>query len=200
MPDLRKIPWLAIALGLSLVLLALAYRQNRELRQARDELERRALQPYVEMWLPEIWTKTLDGVPIRLGTPPARYQMLYFFGPDCSLCPRSAPAVRALAQRLSRDPRVQMVGVADGKPEDVRRQVAEYGFRFPVATLSDRRALGLFKAHAKPLLLVADAGGQVRFWHGGAIEDGVALDDALAAMGMAEGSGEPIVIDRREGE
>ncbi|WP_189644611.1 peroxiredoxin family protein [Luteimonas gilva] len=196
MADTRKILWLVAALALSLLLMGLLYAQNRHLRLVRDELQSRAFQPYVEMWLPEVWTKTLDGVPIRLGTPPARYQVLYFFAQDCPLCPGSAPAVRALAQRLSRDPSVEMVGVGTGKPDAVRRQAAGYGFRFPVATLSDRRALALFKANSMPLLLVADADGQVRYWHGGAIEDAAALDDALAAMGLAQGNGEPIVIER----
>lgn len=194
MPDFRKIPWLAVALLLALVLLGFQYRQNRELRQANDDLEKRAFVPFVGMWLPEIWTKTLDGVPIRLGTPPAEYQVLYFFAPSCAPCRSSASAVRELAQRLNRDPRVQMVGVADGKPDAVRREVAGQELRFPIATLSDDRALGLFKANALPLLIVADADGQVKFWHGGAIENRVPLDDALAVMGMAEGTGEPIVI------
>ncbi len=187
---------LAIALALALASLAFLVWQNRGLRQDRAELERRTTQPYVEMWLPEIWTKTLDGVPIRLGTPPDRYQVLYFFAPDCADCQRSAASARELAQRLNRDPRVQMVGVANGARDAVRRDVARQEFRFPVAVLSDRRALGLFKANALPLLLVADADGLVRFWHVGAIENRAVSDDALAAMGLAEGTGEPIVIDR----
>lgn len=196
MPDIRKIPWLAIALLASLALLAVAYRQNRELRRVRDDLQQRSFQPYVDMWLPEIWTKTVDGSPIRLGTPPARYQVLYFFAPAaCPSCASSAPSVRAMAQRLNRDPRVQMVGVADSDPVAARRYAAEQEFRFPVATLSDHRALALFKANSMPLLLVADAQGQVRYWHGGTIEERV-LDDALAAMGLAIGNGEPIVIER----
>ena len=194
MPDIRKIPWLAVALLLALGLLGFQYRQNRELRLANADLERRSFVPYVGMWLPEIWTKTLDGVPIRLGTPPAEYQVLYFFAPACAPCRRSASAVREFGQRLNRDPRVQMVGVANGEPGAVRRDVAGQEFRFPIATLSDDRGLGLFKANALPLLIVADADGQVKFWHGGAIENRAPLDDALAAMGMAPGTGEPIVI------
>ena len=196
MPDFRKIPWLAIALLLMLVLLGFQYRQNRDLRQANADLEKRSFMPYVGMWLPEIWTKTLDGVPIRLGTPPAEYQVLYFFSPSCAPCRGSASAVREFAQRLNRDPRVQMVGVADGKPDAARREATTQEFRFPIALLSDDRALGLFKANTLPLLVVADADGQVKFWHGGAIETRAPLDDALATMGMAPGTGDPILIKR----
>lgn len=191
----RKIPWSLIALAVSLILLVILAWQNRELRRAQAELQKRAFEPYAGMWLPEIWTKTLDGVPIRIGTAPARYQVLYFFTPTCPFCRRSAPAVRALAQRLSRDPRVQMVGVADAKPDAVRRYAAEQKFRFEIASISDQRVLAQFKANSVPLLIVADAKGQVKFARAGVIEDRIPLDDALAAMGMAAGTGEPIVID-----
>ena len=183
MTTARKIPWLPIALLLSLGLVVVLASQNRELRQTQVELQKRAFEPYAGMWMPEITTVALDGSPIRLGTAPARYQVLYFFTPSCPYCRQSAPAIRTLAERLAPESaRVQMVGVADGQAEPVRRYAAEQGFRFPIALAPDKRTLALFKANSVPLLIVVDAQGRVAYSHVGVLGGQKALDQVLAAV------------------
>ena len=183
MTTARKIPWLPIALLLSLGLMVVLAWQNRELRQAQVELQKRAFEPYAGMWMPDVATVALDGSAVRLGTAPARYQVLYFFTPSCPYCRQSAPAIRALAERLApQSAHVQMVGVADGQAEPVRRYAAEQGFRFPIALAPDKRTLALFRANSVPLLVVVDAQGRVAYSHVGVLDVEKELEQVLAAV------------------
>ncbi|WP_226470011.1 TlpA family protein disulfide reductase [Luteimonas panaciterrae] len=180
---MRRIPWLLIGLLLSATLVLVLAWQNRELRQQKDALEKRAFEPYVGMWVPEIPAKSLDGAAVVIGTAPKQFQVLYFFTSTCPYCKQSAPLVRKLAEQLASDStRVQMLGVADGESEAVRRYVNEHGFGFPVTTLSDRRKLALFKAQAVPLLVVVDAQGRVRHSHLGVFDRQDEMDAILKAV------------------
>ncbi|WP_242112187.1 TlpA family protein disulfide reductase [Luteimonas aquatica] len=180
---LRKIPWLVLALLAAAALVVVLASQNRDLREQRDMLEKRAFEPYPGMWLPKVPATTLDGAKVELGTAPREFQLLYFFTPTCPYCKQSAPMVRQLAERLAGDAdRVQLLGVADGRLDPVQRYVAEHDFDFPVVLLSDRRTLALFKAQSVPLLVVVDARGRVRHSHLGVFDRPEELDAMLKAV------------------
>jgi hypothetical protein len=57
-----------------------------------------------------------------------------------------------------------------------------HGFDFPVATLTDRRALMLFRARNVPLLMAIDGQGRVRHSRLGVFDTTEQVQDLVAAL------------------
>lgn len=181
---MRKLPLLPIALLLSLALVAVLAWQNRELRTQRDWLAERATRPYHGMYVPAVPVEGLRGEALTLGGVSGDFQVLYFFTPQCPYCLASVPMVRALAGRLDDafGDRVQMVGVGDAKAGALVDYVREHRFEFPVAAVSDRRTLMLFRGSSVPLVLVIGADGRVLHSQLGTIDTMDQVGSILAAM------------------
>lgn len=189
---MRRIPWLLCGLLISALLVAVLAWQNRGLRSELAILYQRVSEPYPGMWVPDVAARTLDGAPVALGAPSDAPQVLYFFSPTCPYCRQSVPMVKRLAQTLASDaPRARMYAVADAGArktgvEAIAGHVRDQGFAFPAVALSDRRALGLFRANAVPLVVVIDPGGRVRHAHVGVLSDEGDLEDILNAVRLSQ--------------
>jgi peroxiredoxin len=158
--------------------------QNRALRREVRVLAARSSEPYLGMYLPTVPATSLDGASLVLGAPAGDFQILYFFTPSCGHCEASAATVAALASRLASSgrPRAQVIGLGHGDDGELRTYAAAHGFAFPVAAVSDRRTLALFRAGAVPLVVVVAADGRVHHAHVGRFDSERAIDDVLAAM------------------
>jgi peroxiredoxin len=143
------------------LLVVLAW-QNRQLREERRWFVTRTTEPYLGMYVPKIAATALDGSALTLGVPAGDYQVLFFFTTTCPYCKRSAPTVVQAAQRLAaQGGRVQVLGVCQCSPDQTRRYAIEHRFPFPVTTLTERRALMLFRARNVPSMLALDRDGHL---------------------------------------
>lgn len=180
----RRFPWVWLGLLGACALVAVLAWQNRQLREERQWFVARTTEPYLGMYVPQIAVTALDGATHVLGTPAAQFQVLYFFTPNCPYCKRSAPSVVQAAQRIGAESGggAQLIGVCHCAPAQARRYAAEHRFDFPVATLTDRRALMLFRARNVPLMLALDRDGRVRHARVGAFDTTERVQDLLAAV------------------
>ena len=169
------------------LLVVLAW-QNRTLREERRWFVTRTTEPYLGMYVPQIAATALDGSALTLGVPVADAQVLFFFTTTCPYCKRSAPSVVQAAQRLVEQGggRVQVLGVCQCSPDQARRYAIEHRFAFPVTTLTDRRALMLFRARNVPLLLALDRDGRVRYARVGVFDTTERVQDLVAAVRRTE--------------
>ncbi|WP_184452078.1 MULTISPECIES: peroxiredoxin family protein [unclassified Xanthomonas] len=164
------------------LVLVLAW-QNRGLREERRWFVTRTTEPYPGMYVPRIDVAAVDGTPLTLGVPAAERQVLFFFTTTCPYCKRSAPQMVQAAQRLAaQQPNVQVLGVCQCSPAQAQRYAAEHGFTFPVTTLTDRRAVMLFRARNVPTLLALDHEGRVRYARVGIFDTTERMQDLMAAV------------------
>ena len=106
----------------------------------------------------------------------------------CPYCQRSAPTVLRAARQLQANlpGRPQLLGVCHCDPAQAARYAHKHGFDFPVVTLTDRRALMLFRARNVPLLLAIDGEGRVRHSHLGVFDTTERVQDLVAALGRTD--------------
>lgn len=124
------------------------------------------------------WTQLYVGR--RAGQP----QVLFFFTTTCPYCRRSAPTVVRAARQLQANlpGRPQLLGVCHCDPAQAARYAHVHGFDFPVVTLTDRRALMLFRARNVPLVMAVDGEGRVRHSHVGLFDTTERVQDLVAAL------------------
>lgn len=183
----RRFPWSWLALLAACALVLVLAWQNRGLREERRWFVTRTTEPYPGMYVPRIDVPAVDGTPLTLGVPSAERQVLFFFTTTCPYCKRSAPQIVQAAQRLAaQQPRVQVLGVCQCSPAQAQRYAAEQGFTFPVTTLTDRRAVMLFRARNVPTLLALDREGRVRYARVGVFETTERMQDLMAAVRNTE--------------
>ncbi|WP_185816726.1 TlpA disulfide reductase family protein [Xanthomonas sp. SS] len=176
-----------MALLAACALLAVLAWQNRQLREERRWFVTRTTEPYLGMYVPKIAATALDGSALTLGVPAADTQVLFFFTTTCPYCKRSAPTVVQAAQRLAEQGgRVQVLGVCQCSPDQARRYAIEHRFPFPVTTLTDRRALMLFRARNVPSMLALDRDGRVRYARVGVFDTTERVQDLVAAVRRTE--------------
>src|SRR5690349_2618488 len=122
------------------------------------------------------WMQKVDWIDrAALGPEQARGHVLVveFWAAECVNCQRTAPAMRALAARFARDPRVIVIGVhspeleVERRVDTVRRAMATQGITFPVAQDGAGAAWDAFHNRYWPALYVVDGAGRVRFTHVG---------------------------------
>lgn len=180
---MRRIPYLQIALGLALALVAVLGWQNHRLRADNDWLLQRASAPYYGMYVPVVEIAALDGERLRLGAPEGGFQILYFFDAHCPYCLESAPMVRELARRAAGlGGTVRMIGLGKGEDAEIAAYAREHGFVFPVAAMRDRRLLALYRGDSVPLAMLIGPDGRVLHAHPGPLDTMDQVGSLLAAM------------------
>lgn len=184
----RRFPWSWLALLAACALLVVLAWQNRTLREERRWFVTRTTEPYLGMYVPQIAATALNGMPVTLGVPAADFQVLFFFTTTCPYCKRSAPSVVQAAQRLAEQggSRVQVLGVCQCSPDQARRYAIEHRFPFPVTTLTERRALMLFRARNVPAMLALDRDGRVRYARVGVFDTTERVQNLVAAVRRTE--------------
>src|SRR5688572_8059413 len=128
----------------------------------------------VEGALPEI-----DGAILWLNSPPLTREQLKgkvvlvdFWTYSCINCIRSIPHVRAWAERYGKDGLV-VIGVHSPEfafekdPANVRKAVADFGIRYPVALDNNLAIWRAFDNRYWPAHYLADAQGRIRYHHFG---------------------------------
>ncbi|OQP79316.1 TlpA family protein disulfide reductase [Xanthomonas phaseoli pv. dieffenbachiae] len=180
----RRFPWLWMGLLVACALIAVLAWQNRQLRVQQQWLQTRISTPYDGMYVPRIEATDGDGRRHLLGASQGPAQVLFFFTTTCPYCQRSAPTVLRAARELQANlpGRPQLLGVCHCDAAQAARYAHVHGFDFPVVTLTDRRALMLFRARNVPLLMAIDGEGRVRHSHLGIFDTTERVQDLVAAL------------------
>lgn len=182
----RHLPLVALAAAAALVVVLA--RQNRELRVEQVALIDRATLPYAGMWVPAVNATSVDGAALRIGEPGrGGAQLLYFFTTTCQYCRASVPALKQVAARLAAPGAqpVAMIGVSDEPAEPTRAYAAGHALPFPVASVPERRVMGLFRSRTVPLLTVVNADGRATYTRQGALQGAAAIDSVVSAARAA---------------
>jgi cytochrome c biogenesis protein CcdA/thiol-disulfide isomerase/thioredoxin len=121
----------------------------------------------------------LDGAAMWMNSPPLTREQLRgkvvlidFWTYSCINCIRSIPYVRAWAERY-RDKGLVVIGVHapefafERDPANVRKAVADFGIRYPVALDNNLKIWRAFDNHYWPAHYLADAQGRIRYHHFG---------------------------------
>ena len=122
---------------------------------------------------------SIDGAVLWLNSPPLTNEQLKgkvvlidFWTYSCINCIRSIPYVRAWADRY-RDQGLVVIGVHtpefafEREPANVRKAVADFGIRYPVAIDNDWTIWRAFDNRYWPAHYLADANGRIRYHHFG---------------------------------
>jgi cytochrome c biogenesis protein CcdA/thiol-disulfide isomerase/thioredoxin len=144
----------------------------------------------------------LDGAVQWLNSPPLTREQLKgkvvlvdFWTYSCINCIRSIPYVRAWAERYAKDGLV-VIGVHtpefafERDPANVRKAVADFGIRYPVAIDNDWKVWRAFNNRYWPAHYLADAQGRIRYHHfgeGSADKTEAAIRALLAEKGAKLG-------------
>ena len=121
----------------------------------------------------------LDGAVLWLNSPPLSREQLKgkvvlidFWTYSCINCIRTVPYVRAWAERY-RDQGLVVIGVHapefafEREPANVRKAVADFGIRYPVALDNNLAIWRAFNNRYWPAHYLADAQGRIRYHHFG---------------------------------
>ena len=121
----------------------------------------------------------LDGAELWINSPPLTREQLKgkvvlvdFWTYSCINCIRSIPYVRAWAERY-RDKGLVVIGVHspefafERNPDNVRKAVADFGIRYPVALDNKLAIWRAFDNRYWPAHYLADAQGRIRYHHFG---------------------------------
>ena len=143
----------------------------------------------------------LDGATTWLNSPPltrehlrGKVVLVDFWTYSCINCIRTVPYVRALHDRYAKDGLV-VIGVHT--PEfaferdlrNVRKAVADFGIRYPVAVDNDWTIWKAFNNRYWPAHYLADASGRIRYHHFG--EGGEKQTEAAIRALLAEAGRQP---------
>ena len=122
---------------------------------------------------------SLDGAVLWLNSPPLTTEQLRgkvvlidFWTYSCINCIRSVPYVRAWYERY-KDQGLVVIGVHspefafEREPTNVRKAVADFGIRYPVALDNNLRIWRAFDNQYWPAHYLADAQGRIRYHHFG---------------------------------
>ena len=212
---LRQALGVLILAGVGVIALGLDTRVLSRLSAAQTFAFEHRLAQLLGMQDEELTTKTggtlpvegalpsLDGAVLWLNSPPLTREQLRgkvvlidFWTYSCINCIRSVPYVRAWAERYRKDGLV-VIGVHspefafEKNPANVRKAVADFGIRYPVALDNDLAIWRAFDNRYWPAHYLADAQGRIRYHHfgeGRTDETEAAIRALLAEKGARLGS------------
>jgi peroxiredoxin len=157
-------------------------RQKQSLEVRYRELAARLDDPYVGMYVPVIRAPSLRGDSVLIGEPgEGERQALLVFGIDCPYSRTSLPSWNALADRLAGESGMQTYGISLDSLEASRAYATEHELGFPVVSLTEGRAQGLFHLQRVPQVLILNDEGRVAFTRLGVVESDAAVDSIVAA-------------------
>jgi cytochrome c biogenesis protein CcdA/thiol-disulfide isomerase/thioredoxin len=211
---LRKALGVLILVGVGTIALGLDTRVLAKLSTAQTFAFEHRLGQLLGMEQEELTTKTggmlpvegalpqLDGATVWLNSPPLTREQLKgkvvlvdIWTYSCINCIRTVPYVRAWAERY-RDQGLVVIGVHspefafEKEPANVRKAVADFGIRYPVALDNNLAIWRAFDNRYWPAHYLADAQGRIRYHHfgeGRAEETEAAIRALLAEKGARLG-------------
>jgi peptide-methionine (R)-S-oxide reductase len=125
--------------------------------------------PIAPEFAPGTW---INSEPLTLKGLSGRVVLVEFWTFGCYNCRNTLPSVKRWHERYS-DKGLTIVGVhspeidSEKKIENVRREVASLGIRYPVVTDNDYQTWRAYKVEAWPTIFVLDKSGRVRWTHVG---------------------------------
>ncbi len=125
--------------------------------------------PTAPEFAPGTW---INSEPLKLKTLRGRVVLVEFWTFGCYNCRNTLPAVKRWHERYN-EKGLTIVGVhspefdSEKKIENVRRQVASLGIRFPVVTDNEYETWRAYKVEAWPTIFVLDKSGRIRWTHVG---------------------------------
>jgi len=175
-------PALVVALTVAAVVVVALARQKQSLEVRYRELAARLDHPYVGMYVPVVGAPSLQGDSVLIGAPgEGERQVLLVFDTRCPYSRASLPWWDALGERLAADSRVSIYGISLDSLEASRSHAMEHALGFPVVSLMERRAQGLFRLQRVPQILILNDEGRVEFTRLGVVESDAAVDSIVAA-------------------
>jgi hypothetical protein len=175
-------PALVIALTVAAVVVVALARQKQSLEARYRELAARPDDPYVGMYVPVIRAPSVQADSLLIGAPgEGERQVFLVFDTRCPYSRASLPWWNALADRLVGDSGVWIYGVSLDSLEASRSYAMEHELAFPVVSLTQPRAQGLFHLQRVPQVLILNDEGRVTFTRLGVLESDAAVDSILAA-------------------
>lgn len=114
----------------------------------------------------------INSNPLTLKGLRGRVVLVEFWTFGCYNCRNTLPAVKRWHERYS-EKGLTIVGVhspefdSEKKIENLRRQVASLGIRFPVVTDNEYETWRAYKVEAWPTIFVLDKSGRIRWTHVG---------------------------------
>ena len=114
----------------------------------------------------------INSEPLTIKGLSGRVVLVEFWTFGCYNCRNTLPFVNRWHDRYS-DKGLTIVGVhspefdSERNVDNVRKQVASLGIRFPVVTDNDYKTWGLYKVEAWPTIVLLDKMGRVRWTHVG---------------------------------
>ncbi len=217
----RKALGVLILAGVATIALGLDTRVLARLSTAQTFAFEHRLGQLLGMEQEELTTKTggtlpverplpsIDGAVMWLNSPPLTREQLKgkvvlidFWTYSCINCIRSIPYVRAWAERYGKDGLV-VIGVHSPEfafekdPANVRKAVADFGIRYPVALDNNLAIWSAFSNRYWPAHYLADAQGRIRYHHfgeGKTDETEAAIRALLAESGAMKLGGKAQVV------
>jgi peptide-methionine (R)-S-oxide reductase len=123
--------------------------------------------PVAPDFAPGTW---INSEPLTIKGLRGRVVLVQFWTFGCYNCRNTLPAVKRWHERYA-DKGLTIVGVhapefdSEQKIENVRREVAELGIRYPVVTDNDYKTWRAYRVEAWPTIFVLDKSGRVRSTH-----------------------------------
>lgn len=114
----------------------------------------------------------VNSEPLTLKGLRGRVVIVNFWTFGCYNCRNTLPSIKSWDARY-RDKGLTIIGVhtpefeTEKKVENVRREIAELGIRYPVVTDNDNATWNAYSVRAWPTWFVIDKGGRVRWMHVG---------------------------------
>ena len=114
----------------------------------------------------------INSEPLKIKSLAGRVVLVEFWTFGCYNCRNTLPFVKRWHEQYG-DKGLTIVGVhspefaGEKKIENVRREVASLGIRFPVVTDNDHETWRAYKVEAWPTIFVLDKSGSVRWKHVG---------------------------------
>lgn len=134
-----------------------------------DRLQSETKAPKAPEFSPGTW---INSEPLTIKGLAGRVVLVEFWTFGCYNCRNTLPFVKRWHEQFS-DKGLTIVGVhspefaSEKKVENVRRETASLGVRFPVVTDNDHETWRAYKVEAWPTIFVLDKSGRVRWKHVG---------------------------------
>jgi peroxiredoxin len=174
----------AVAFGLSLVIVAFLLRRVESQTALIRELEREihVLQPGA--FVPTFHTTTIAGDTITIGgrADTAARQVLFVLTTTCPYCRATQPVWMAMADSLRRvAPSVQVLGVTLDSVNATLAYADSLQLSYPIARFPQIKLLAMYRAGLVPQTIVLNAEGRVLHSRTGVLEPGPGLDSIYGA-------------------
>ncbi len=162
------------------VLLSLSLRAT---RAERDKLLESGLVLSAGMYVPPLQRDLPSGERMIVASPSSdRTWLIFVYNTACLHSEASLPGWRTLAERVTDDPTVAVVGLSTDFTYSTDEYARTHNLGFETLTVRDPRTRALYRLNAVPQTLVVSPEGQVLYSRLGRLDTTAAMDSVLKAL------------------